>query len=218
MGKIENEFLETWNRTHKKHFHGVITYDDWLTKQPFYSIIHNEKGMILDLGCGQGNNTLFLSELGKNVISADLSTEALKIVSENIPTANTVQLDMKEPLPFKDNEFNIVVSDFSLQYFDKDTTFKIIKELSRIISNDGYLMLRLSSINDVNYGAIQGNKLEEHYYFVEKRNKRYYDENDIIMFFNDWKIIKLEEEKSSLQRYEYERDYFIVLVQNQKEK
>ena len=35
MRKVENEFLETWNRTHRKHFHGTINYDDWLTKEPF---------------------------------------------------------------------------------------------------------------------------------------------------------------------------------------
>lgn len=218
MRKVENEFLETWNRTHRKHFHGTINYDDWLTKEPFYNIIKNENGKFLDLGCGQGNNTLFLTQLGKDVLSVDLSTVALNIVKENIPNSKTMQLDMSKSLPFKDNEFDIIVSDLSLQYFDKVTTFKIIDELSRVIKNKGYLILRLSSINDVNYGAIQGKKLEEHYYFVEKRNKRYYDENDIRYFFNKWNIIYIKEEASVLQRYEYERDYFIVLVQNIKRK
>ena len=214
MKKIENKFLETWNNTHRKHFHGTINYDDWLNNNPFHNIIKNENGKFLDLGCGQGNNTLLLTKLGKDVLSADLSTVALKIVKENIPYSKTIQLDMSETLPFKDNSFNIVISDLSLQYFDKMTTFKIIDELRRIISSNGYLMLRLSSINDVNYGAIQGKKLEEHYYFVEKRNKRYYDEKDIIEFFNKWNIVYIKEEKSFLKRYEYERDYYIVLVQN----
>ena len=137
MRKVENEFLETWNRTHRKHFHGTINYDDWLTKEPFYNIIKNENGKFLDLGCGQGNNTLFLTQLGKDVLSVDLSTVALNIVKENIPNSKIMQLDMSKSLPFKDNEFDIVVSDLSLQYFDKITTFKIIDELSRVIKNKG---------------------------------------------------------------------------------
>jgi len=63
---------------------------------------------------------------------------------------------------------------------------------------------------------MQGVKLEENYYFVEKRKKRYYDLKSIETFFEDWNIVYVKEEKSKLERYDYERSYFIVVVKNEK--
>ena len=213
---MDNEFINVWNHSHKKHFKGEIIYDDWLTRVPFANIINNETGLFMDLGCGQGNNTKFLIEKNKNVISCDLSNEALKIVSENIPGSNVIQLDMSKKFDFKDNTFNIIISDFSLQYFSKDLTFQIIMELARILKNNGYCILRLSSINDTNYGALQGEYIEKNYYFVEKRKKRYFDEQDIREFFRDWDILYLKEKTEKLQRYEYERSFYEVLVRVRK--
>lgn len=210
---MNNEFLKVWNNSHIKHFHGVIIYDDWLEKDPFNEIV--KKNMkFMDLGCGQGNNTKYLLERGKNVISCDLSDEALNIVKRNILNSTVIQLDMTEKMPFDEKTFDVVISDLSLQYFSKKTTINVIKEIERILKSKGYLLLRLSSINDKNYGALLGNKIEEHYYFVEKRNKRYFDENDIRYFFKDWDIIYLKEKKSKLQRYEYERSYFEIIVRS----
>lgn len=213
---MNNEFLNVWNNSHKKHFHGEIIYDEWLDKEPFKSVINNSNGQFLDLGCGQGNNTLFLIEKNKNVLSADLSDVALKIVKENITNSKVVQIDMSKKLEFKDNQFDVIISDFSLQYFNEKTTFNIINELKRVLRKDGYLILRLSSTNDVNYGAMLGDKLEKNFYFIEKRNKRYYNEEDIRYFFNQWDICFLEEYTKKLKRYQYERSFFEVLVRNKK--
>ena len=214
---MKNEFLDTWNRSHLKHYHGVIAYDDWLEQEPFSSIISKSRGTFLDLGCGQGNDTKYLIENKKNVISCDLSNEALKILKDNFPSAKTIQADMSEKLEFEDNKFDIIISDFSLQYFSKEKTEEIINELMRIVVPSGYLVLRLSSINDKNYGALLGKKLENNYYYIEKRKKRFFDEKDIRYFFEkNWDILYLEEKHSKLERYDYERYYFEVLLRSKK--
>lgn len=213
---MNNEFLNVWNNSHRKHFHGTIIYDDWLEKEPFKTVVDNCEGKIMDLGCGQGNNTLFLINKNKDVLSCDLSDEALKIVKENIKGAKVFQLDMSKKFDFEDDTFEIIVADLSLQYFDEKTTFDIVNELKRILCKNGHLILRLSSVNDTNYGALLGEKIENNFYFVEKRNKRYYDERDIRYFFDKFNICFLEEFRSKLVRYEYERSYFEVLLRNDK--
>jgi len=210
------ELEKIWDHSHIKHFKGVVKYDNWLNNSFMDDIITNCNDEIIDLGCGQGNNTLYLIEKNKNVISCDISNEALKIVKNNIKNSNVVKLNMLDGLPFVDNFTSLIISDLSLQYFSFEDTKKIIKDLKRVIKPCGHLILRLSSTNDINYGAMQGVKLEENYYFVEKRKKRYYDLKSIETFFEDWNIVYVKEEKSKLERYDYERSYFIVVVKNEK--
>ena len=68
-----------WNKIHEKNFNGEIIYDDWLDE---YKDIINSSNIILDIGCGLGNNTKYIKELNKDVISIDYSTYALDIVKK----------------------------------------------------------------------------------------------------------------------------------------
>mgnify|MGYP005790025775 FL=1 len=45
-----------------------------------------------------------------------------------------------------------------------------MKEIKRILKPNGNLLARVNSISDLNYGAGQGQRLEENYYFVDGYN------------------------------------------------
>ena len=59
-------FENYWNETHKKYSTGKPVYDSWLDK--YALILEKIKTPILDLGCGSGNDTLYLTEKGFSVI------------------------------------------------------------------------------------------------------------------------------------------------------
>ena len=66
---------EYWNHSFQRP-NMKPTYDNWLDK---YSNEFNEANkQIIDLGCGIGNNILYLSERGLDPIACDISEEALK--------------------------------------------------------------------------------------------------------------------------------------------
>lgn len=113
---------------------------------------------ILDLGCGTGNDSLYLTSHNKKVIACDYSSVALEDVKKFIPNASTLQIDFAKGLPFNDNSFDIIVADLSLHYFDSNTTIKIMKEVKRVLTAHGILLARVNSINDINYGAGLGEK------------------------------------------------------------
>lgn len=165
-------FEEYWNESHRKYFNGKINYDDWLDK--YKDILSKAKTSILDLGCGEGNDTLYLKERGYDVISLDYSKAALDIVKNNIKGSKTVLADISKELPFENNSFDIVIADLSLHYFDKNTTKKILSEIKRILTPHGHLLARVNSTDDINYGANQGTKIEEDFYFVSGYNKRFF--------------------------------------------
>ena len=59
-----------------------------------------------------------------------------------------------------------------------DIYSKFKKEIARVLKPNGNLLARVNSISDLNYGAGQGQRLEENYYFVDGYNKRFFSEKD----------------------------------------
>ncbi len=184
-----------WDKSHLQFFDGKVKYDNWLGN--YLTIILNSKKKVMDLGCGTGNNSLYLLEKGKNVIACDFSSEALKIVEEKLKKVKTVNFDINNKFPFKNNSFDLIIADLCLHYFSEEDTKKILLEINRVLSKGGYLLLRVNSINDFN--SIQGIEIDKHYYIVDGIKKRFFNKDDLIFFFKDWKIIDMVEE--NMTRY-----------------
>lgn len=161
----------------------------------FAEVIKRCKTPIIELGCGSGNNTLHLSEEGKKVVACDFSNVAIQKIGENIPEARTMQFNMKEKFPFSDNMTDLIVADLSLHYFSEKETRRIISEISRVLTPDGYMAFRVNSTKDTNYGASNGLELETNYYEVRGTTKRFFNESSILDFFGEWDIISMHEEE-----------------------
>lgn len=123
---------QRWNDIHKNYERENIKYDDWL--EIFDRVIINCKTPIIDLGCGSGNDTLYLIEKGKNVIPCDYSKNAIENIKKNFPEIEKAEcFDMSKGLPFVDNLTNIIISDLSLYYFTEQKTFEILEEIKRVL-------------------------------------------------------------------------------------
>ena len=211
MGSIEEEkSLLYWNDLHKEYNREDIVIDEWLDK--FLDIIDNCQTPILDLGCGSGNDTLYLINKGKRVISCDQSSNAIKNIKKNFPEVyDTKCFNMLDGMPFEDNSFAVVIADLCLHYFREADTFRILNEIRRILTKNGYLIFRVNSINDVNHGAGEGNEVEHHLYETsDNRLKRFYDEEDIRYFFKEFEIEYLNEE--IMTRYKLEKRLYRCLA------
>jgi len=178
-------------------------YDGWLDK---YFVILRNATSIIDLGCGNGVDTIYLSSNNINTIACDFSEKALKILKELLPTANTMCFDMTNPFPFKDQSVEVVLSDLSLHYFDTNTTKKIINEISRILTVNGSLLCRVNSICEINKSEIDA-VIEDNYYLIDGSTKRFFDKNSIMNFFENWDIKYIDEsatEKYRVKKFTWE--------------
>ena len=199
MSKTKNQYVDVWNNLHKEFIkNNEIKYDDWL--EEFESIISKVETEIIDLGCGvTGNNTLYLLEKSKKVISCDFAEEALNVV-KTIKGSKTVLFDMLEKFPFDDNLAELVIADLSLHYFSEENTNKIINEIRRILKPNGYLIFRVNSTNSTEYKKLIEDgvgQIESHLFFTKDMKKRFFDIEDINYFFRDFKLISLREENMS---------------------
>ena len=205
--------LEYWDNVHKDYDRATIKVDDWLEK--FDDIIMGTQKPILDLGCGGGNDTLYLISKGKQVISCDQSPSAINNIRKNFPEVYDAKcFNMLDGLPFEDEAFDVVIADLCLHYFLKSDTEKILNDIRRILTPGGHLILRVNSINDVLHGAGQGPEIEHHVFEMEgKTIKRFFNEEDIRSFFRDFTIEYLKEE--IMTRYKLEKRLYRVCVKKE---
>ena len=206
------QFKEYWDESHKTYSMGKITYDNWLDK--YKDVLDKCKTKVLDLGCGVGNDTLYLTERGFKVIACDYSDVALKHLKEQLKSVETKWLDISTSLPFKDTTFDLVIADLSLHYFDGKTTIAIMKEIKRILKPNGHLLARVNSIADKNFGAGNGQKIEDNYYFVEGYNKRFFSIEDAKKFFSYIGKTKIKE--ADMLRYREPKKVIEVDVERER--
>lgn len=188
-----------WNRIFERHGKKRPIYDDWLDR--YAEVFESSKSTpVIDLGCGSGNNTLYLCEQGYPVVSCDFAEAALQRLSNFIPNPVPLLFDLRRGFPFKDGAARIVVADLCLHYFPELATKKIIAEIRRILGHGGWLFSRVNSVNDIHYGAGEGVAIESLYYEQNGNQKRFFDESSLRAFFAEWKIKALQE--CDMTRYE----------------
>ena len=200
---------EYWDNFYESISNREPKYDLWLDK--YKNILINSKDTpIIDLGCGIGNNTFYLKERGYEVISCDFSEKALIRLSNFIDNLKIKCFDLKDGLPFKDNCTRIVISDLSLHYFTWDDTQKIIKDINRILINEGVLLCRVNSTNDKNYGAGEGIEIEENFFNIDGKLKRFFNEQQLKKLFKDWDIQYINE--TEISRYKMSKIVWEISV------
>lgn len=126
--------------------------------------------LILELGAGLGNDAKYFSELGATVVATDTELEATRAVEGK--NVKVEYCDMIVPLAYGDGTFDVVYAHLALHYFDDVTTRTLFRDIYRILKPGGVLAFLVNSTSDPEYN--QGIKIEENYYYIDGKNKRYF--------------------------------------------
>ena len=178
---------------------GSIKYDDWLGA--FLPVLKSVRTPVIDLGCGSGNDTLYLVENGIPVVPCDVSPEIIENIRRNFPELDRALLfDMSRGLPFSDNSTDVIIADLSLHFFDEETTFFILNEIKRVLSPSGALLFRVNSSKDIRRGGRNGAEISPGLFRLDDgRLKRFFGRDMVSHFFNGWELSGLSE--SVMHRY-----------------
>ena len=181
-------YQQEWNKIYKTFETANLHYDFWLEK--YDHLIRESKNFpIIDLGCGTGNDTIYLQQHGYNTVSCDYAEEALNRLKERLDTSATMCFDMLEGLPFLSSNYKIIVANLSLHYFSWYDTEQVIGEIYRVLMKGGYLFCRVNSIKDKENGAGLGIPIEENYYDIGGKRKRFFNEKQLKILLSKWKIL-----------------------------
>lgn len=140
--------------------YGEINYNNWynlsffkeikeVMESLFVPIQNGGGGSVLDAGCGPG--TMFKSILDKmwprRLVGVDISStmrakankEAKKLIDPNFKVFDIQRIDLTEKLPWRNNEFDAIVSNIVIYYLTDPGWFHAIKEFCRVVKTGGYI-------------------------------------------------------------------------------
>lgn len=183
---------DTWVNLHAKY-----TQEDWITKPSIFAetaiTYFPPTGTLLDLGAGVGQDSVYFAERGYTVTATDLTVDKLignAALQQQKTLAAVKRVDLREPLPFANNSFNIVYAHLSLHYFTNEQTQAIFAEIYRVLKPGGTFAFFTNSTSDPEYGT--GTELEPDYFEVEGVVKRYLTVQTAGAFAKDFKTILLD--------------------------
>lgn len=118
--------------------HWAIDKNPSLFAQEFVGELKKQKAKrVLEIGCGNGRDSIFFSYAGFDVAAVDVSSHAIKLAEKNADDAKVIidfQEANAEELPFKDGEFDAV---FSLSVLHSTKLTKSVPEVNRMLSENG---------------------------------------------------------------------------------
>lgn len=132
-----------WNSYHQEN-RNLSPVDENI---PEIARIFKERGVktILDLGCGTGRHTVYLTELGFKVYGIDISPEAIKMadsaLKEKNLSADLITGSIYGRLPYEDNFFDAVIAVRVIHHEKIENIRKTINEMERILKSGGLVFI-----------------------------------------------------------------------------
>ena len=140
----ETTALEILNQV--KEFYNKVSESFSLTRQriwPEFKVLIKKlskgKEKVLDFGCGNGRFSEIFEK--DQYIGVDISFKLIEMAQKKYPEKNFLVIDGLK-LPFKDNSFDLVIAIAVFHHLpSKKLRIKVLKEIKRVLKNDGKLLL-----------------------------------------------------------------------------
>jgi cyclopropane fatty-acyl-phospholipid synthase-like methyltransferase len=159
----------TTNSSSQTNLNSKKWFDSWFDS-PYYHILYKDRNYreaqifmdnlthylnmdegskVLDLACGKGRHSIYLNQLGYDVLGVDLSENSIEIASKNTNTSLHFRVhDMREPFEEKfDGIFNLFTS---FGYFEnEEDNLKTLISIKESLSEYGFGVIDFMNVNQV---------------------------------------------------------------------
>lgn len=117
---------------------------------------------VLDLGCGMGRHSIYLSKRGFSVTATDISPKGVEITAQKAQlqglAITTVCHDFRN-IPFENDSFDAVLCVWTSGHGHKTDMIKNANEMLRVVKQGGMIFIDYVSKKDSNYG--RGTRIEK---------------------------------------------------------
>jgi SAM-dependent methyltransferase len=97
----------------------------------------NSEKLVVDVGCGNGRNTIFMQDQGFRVVPLDMCND----LGENIILG-------KDPFPLADDSVDIILSNYVMMFLSAEERDQVIKEMKRVAKTGCKIILELYPAKD----------------------------------------------------------------------
>lgn len=210
------EIAKIWQKEYKKKdFFWGQKY--WQGLEKILNYI--KSGEALDIGAGEGRNSLFLAKNGFKVTAVDKIPEGLEKLNDlakrhrlKITTKTT---DVRK-FKFSPNKYSLIISVATLSFLKKSEVEILIKKVKKSLINEGIFYFLDFSIKDPSYQKIK--KLtpkpsEKNTFYLPKLKiyRHFFTKNEIKKICIDFKNVYLKE--MSIKDTTHGRDHSHVVIE-----
>ena len=137
--------------------HWAIDMNPSLFAQEFVEELkENKLSKLLEVGCGNGRDSIFFSRAGMNVTAIDVSPSAVELAQGNADKENITNIRFMvanvEELPFADNEFESL---FTLSVIHSTNLQKTIPQIARVVRKGGLVFIYLYADTEYVSGKVE---------------------------------------------------------------
>jgi len=132
--KTYNEIAEIYDR---------LQYSTDVSEEIIESFLRAFQGqLLLDVGCGPGNDTGVFVEHGLDVTGIDLSERLLRLAIENVPRSSFMLMDMRSTA-VKDGSFDGLWVCSSFIHVPQRDSRATMREFARVLKPDGLMFINV---------------------------------------------------------------------------
>lgn len=174
---------------------------------------------ILDLGCGNAKNSIYISEQGNNnkISGIDISETAISLANQAYPSGDFRVGNFGKTFPYSDKCFDIILDITSSNSLSESERRIYLSEINRTIKPDGYLFVRaLCKDGDTNAkNLINSNPGKEKDTYIMPElglTERVYSKEDFISQYSEsFELLYLDKEThyTKFNNRSYKRNFWV---------
>ena len=201
---------EYWTKFYSKN----IDNKELLKPTPFAKFLINEdyivkKNNLIELGCGNGRDTIFFAKQGLHVTAIDQCENTTKQLN-TVDNINSYHADFTRLIESKNN-FDVVYSRFTLHSITDEDEERTLGWIHNNLNKDGLLCIEARTLKDPIYGL--GQDMGNNVWFYNEHHRRFIDAEGFVKKLKnfDFKII-LSEEKNGFAKMGMDNDPVVLRV------
>ena len=161
------------------------------------------KGEALDIGAGEGRNSLFLAEQGFKVTAIDIIPEGLiklKELAKKLHLKVTTKVKDVRKFEFLPEKYSLIISIAAIDFLKKSEIEKLVKKIKKSLIRKGIVYFSVFSIKDPFFKKLkkfQFSEIEPNTFYLPKPNlyRHFFTTKEISGYFKDFQTIFLKERK-----------------------
>jgi SAM-dependent methyltransferase len=162
----------------------------------YLEVFGPQEGTILDLGCGEGRDSILFGNQGHDAVGLDFSHRAVRSARDDSRHLQRrirfVVADMaRGSLPFADVAFGGVFSHDGLHYFDDAITSRLFADIRRVVAEDGVFGFSVKSVRDPQWG--EGIEIEPNFFVLNGHARHFFDVQYAQEKLRGFEVLRMEE-------------------------
>lgn len=122
----------------------------------FFHFYNQERAMVLDVGCGQGRDAIFIAQLGHSVTAIDLSITGIRDLEADAKAENlAIETEVTDIRDYEPKvQFDVIVIDRTLHMLASQDRNDVLRKLLNASKNGSHILIADERSNIADFATL----------------------------------------------------------------